>query len=103
MERLTWTYRADGYDDVGLRDGVTVGDAICRLADYEDTLLEPEEITTAQPACVFYCNRKCNVDGDWCPEGPGCPWGLSPEDAARILRLARVGKTGRVKKQEKET
>ena len=46
MERLTWTCRADGYDDVGLRDGVTVGDAICRLAEYEDTGLEPDEIIT---------------------------------------------------------
>ena len=46
MGRMTWKRDLDGYEDVGLRDGVTVGDAICRLASYEDTGLEPEEITT---------------------------------------------------------
>lgn len=44
MERKTWRRSIDGYDDVGLRDGVSVGDAICDLADFEDTGLEPEEI-----------------------------------------------------------
>lgn len=44
MERLTWERSLDGFTDVGLRDGVTEGDAICRLAAYEDTGLEPEEV-----------------------------------------------------------
>ena len=43
-ERYTWRAGADGYTDVGLRKGITEGDAICRLADYEDTGLSPEEI-----------------------------------------------------------
>lgn len=43
MERLTWKRDLDGYTDMGLRDGVSVGDAICRLADYEDTGLEPKQ------------------------------------------------------------
>lgn len=38
MERLTWKRDLDGYTDVGLRDGVSVGDAISRLADYEDAI-----------------------------------------------------------------
>lgn len=45
---------------------------INRLGAYEDTGLEPEEITTEPYGCVFYCNRKCNLDGDFCAEGPGC-------------------------------
>lgn len=44
MIRLTYTRSLDGYEDVGLRDGVTVGDAICRLAAYENTGLLPEEV-----------------------------------------------------------
>lgn len=44
MERKTWRLSVDGYDDVGLRDGVSVGDAICDLAAYEDTGMEPEGI-----------------------------------------------------------
>ena len=44
MNRLTWKRSLDGHEDIGLRDGVTIRDAICRLADYEDTGLEPEEI-----------------------------------------------------------
>lgn len=46
MERMTWKRDLDGYEDVGLRDGVTVGDAICRLASYEDTGLEPNDPLT---------------------------------------------------------
>ena len=38
MERLTWVRDLDGMTDVGLRDGVTVGDAICRLAALERVL-----------------------------------------------------------------
>lgn len=36
MERLTWVRNLDGFDDIGLRLGVTIGDAVCRLAEYED-------------------------------------------------------------------
>ena len=43
-ERVTWTYRAWGDDDVAIRRGKTVGDAVCRLAEYEDIGLSPEEI-----------------------------------------------------------
>lgn len=34
--RLTYKQGIDGYEDVGLRPGVTVGDAICKLADIEE-------------------------------------------------------------------
>ena len=43
-ERYTWKACADGYTDTGLREGITESDAICRLADYEDTGLLPEEV-----------------------------------------------------------
>ena len=43
-ERYTWRACTDGYTDTGLRKGITEGDAICQLADYEDTGLSPEEV-----------------------------------------------------------
>ena len=43
-ERYTWRACADGYTDTGLRTGITEDDAICQLADYEDTGLSPKEI-----------------------------------------------------------
>ena len=45
-ERYTWRACADGYTDTGLRKGITEGDAICQLADYEDTGLSPTEINS---------------------------------------------------------
>ena len=56
-----------------------------RLAAYEDTGLMPEEITTRKPGCVFYCNRRCNLEDDWCVEGPGCPYEMDAETAMRQL------------------
>lgn len=44
MKRLTWKRSLDSYEDIGLKRGVTEGDAIHKLSDYEDTGLEPEEI-----------------------------------------------------------
>ncbi len=35
-KRLTYKQGIDGYGDVGLRPGVTVGEAICKLADLEE-------------------------------------------------------------------
>lgn len=43
-ERYTVLACCDGYKDVALRKGITVGDAVCQLADYEDTGLTPTEI-----------------------------------------------------------
>lgn len=96
MGRMTWKRDLDGYEDVGLRDGVTVGDAICRLASYEDTGLEPEEITTKSYGCVFYCNRKCNLDGDFCAEGPGCPYEIGAATAKHMLDLTQAERDGRL-------
>lgn len=44
MERLTWECGLDGFADIGLRNGITADVAICRLAAYEDTGLEPEAV-----------------------------------------------------------
>ena len=59
-----------------------------RLKMYEDTGLMPDEITAERPSCVFYCNRTCNLDGDFCAEGPGCPRELAPEAAMRLMEIA---------------
>lgn len=48
MERMTWKRGLDGIEEVSLHEGITIGDAVCRLADYEDTGLEPEEIKELQ-------------------------------------------------------
>lgn len=70
-----------------------------KLAAYEDTDLEPHEITVDTPTCVFYCNRKCNIYGDWCIEGPGCPYNFSPNDAMRLLKIAQDNKLLNEEKQ----
>lgn len=43
--------------------------------------------------CVFYCNRKCNLDGDWCAEGPGCPWEHDSETIIRLLTPSNGSQT----------
>lgn len=67
-----------------------------RLSSYEDTGLQPEEITAEPYGCVFYCNRKCNLDGDFCAEGPGCPHEIGAEAAKHLLELAQAEKDGRL-------
>ena len=67
-----------------------------RLAAYEDTGLRPEEITTEPYGCVFYFNRKCNLDGDFCAEGPGCPHEIDAKTAKHLLELAQAEKDGRL-------
>lgn len=94
MERLTyWNKDMECWSYHGSSE-----EAAIRLAAYEDTELEPEEIVSVQeePWCVFYFNRRCNLDGDFCPEGPGCPQEMSPEDALRLLKLAQAEKDGRL-------
>ncbi len=66
------------------------------LKAYKATGLKPEEITVGQAPCVFYCNRKCNLDGDWCAEGPGCPKEVDKETAIHLLKLFQAEKSGRV-------
>lgn len=61
-----------------------------KLAAYEDTGLEPEDIISERPWCVFYSNRKCNLNGDFCAEGPGCPWETSPERAKKLLEVNKM-------------
>ena len=98
MERLTrricggWGV-TPGYELNTVRGMKAVVD---RLAAYEDTGLEPEEITTEPYVCVFYCNRKCNLDGDFCAEGPGCPHEINAETAKHLLELAQAEKDGRL-------
>lgn len=78
------------------RPGAPASNAIVRLAAYEDKGLLPDEITTEPYGCVFYCNRKCNLNDDFCAEGPGCPWELSAEAAKHLLELAQAEKDERL-------
>lgn len=72
-------------DDFNCTDCEKFNEIVDRLAAYEDTGLAPVEITTRRTACVFYCNRQCNLNGDFCIEGPGCPLELNAENAMRLL------------------
>lgn len=74
MSRLTWKRDLDGATDVGLRDGVTVGDAICRLADIESILGDEYSIDhlralvqrdTAQRCNAHAINHGMNVTGEY--------------------------------------
>ena len=102
MERLTNKKEADAqrreYEN-RLKNGYPRNipeERFLKLAAYEDTGLEPEEITTEPYGCVFYCNRKCNLDGDWCAEGPGCRQELNAETAQHLLKLAQAEKDGQL-------
>lgn len=102
MERLTDKKEADAqrkeYEN-RLKNGYPRNipeERFLKLAAYEDTGLGPDEITTEPYGCVFYCNRKCNLDGDWCAEGPGCPNEINAETAKHLLELAQAEKDGRL-------
>lgn len=100
MERLTkrTSNGKIGYALLGPGECVDVIDLLHvwgdRLAAYEDTGLEPEEITTEPYGCVFYCNRKCNLYGDFCAEGPGCPDEIGAEAVKHLLELAKAEEGG---------
>lgn len=83
-------------DDFDCNNCEKLEEIVDRLAAYEDTGLAPEEITPELYGCVFYCNRKCNIDGDFCAEGPGCPRETDAETAKHLLELAQAEKDGRL-------
>lgn len=59
--------------------------------------IEPWEIISGYDfGCIFYANRKCNLDGDFCAEGPGCPYECHPSYSDRIRELMRAEKDGRI-------
>lgn len=59
--------------------------------------IEPWEIISGYDfGCIFYANRKCNLDGDFCLEGPGCPYECHPSDSDCIRELVRAKKEGRI-------
>lgn len=98
MERLTYEKSRSRWDEgrcpTKYTSRHTFQEVVARLAAYEDLGLGPEEITTEPYGCVFYCNRKCSLDGDWCAEGPGCPWEIDAEAAKHLLELAQAEKGG---------
>lgn len=79
-KRLTWKRDLGGYTDVGLCEGVTVGNAICKLADYEAKGLAPEEIEPVKygkwtrrkinGAWMYFCSE-CQLLGS--PQWKRCP------------------------------
>lgn len=96
MERLTFKLNNREWALKRNTEDSSILLAIDRLAAYEDTGLEPDEITTEPYGCVFYCNRKCNLDGDFCAEGPGCPYEIDAGAAKHLLKLAQAEKDGRL-------
>lgn len=102
MERLTNKKEADAQRkqyEIRLASGYPRNipeERFLKLAAYEDHGLQPEEITAEPYGCVFYCNRKCNLDGDFCVEGPGCPYEIGAEAAKHLLELAQAEKDGRL-------
>lgn len=66
-KRLTWKSGNSGYEDVGLQEGVTVGEAICKLADMESANLEPVVIAHWESVqngkgCCSNCHRLDRID-----------------------------------------
>lgn len=51
-DTLTWVRSLDGYTDIGLRPGVAIDEAICRLAELEGTLGTREHKKSAAPAAT---------------------------------------------------
>lgn len=100
MERLTYVKKPSQFDrgkyPTKYTSRHTFQEVVARLSAYEDTGLGPEEITTEPYGCVFYCNRKCNLDGDFCAEGPGCSHEISADTAKHLLELAQAEKDGRL-------
>ena len=82
MERITWKRNLDGYEDVGLNDTVTVDDAICQLADYEDTGMNPKEIKEwledAESRFILWLNKR---------------WGMS---AGRFITIMNAEQESRI-------
>ena len=86
-ERLTWKRDLDGHTDVGLRDGVTVGEAICKLADYEDLAVCDGETISEEKVKEYYfaiarqikeeCDNHNFYKGDGSCEG--CVYAVSGE------------------------
>lgn len=82
-KRLTWKRSVDGYTDVGLRKGVTVYEAICKLADYEEAEAEAKADAVEVVRCkdckdsfyrangTYYCSRtgKYVFSCDFCSYG----------------------------------
>lgn len=60
-KRLTYKQSIDGYTDVGLCEGVTIDEAICKLADMEDAMPEWISVKDRLPkedGIYLTCNKK---------------------------------------------
>ena len=71
--------------------------AALKNANSDENMRDDEhEISGYDFGCIFYANRKCNLDGYFCPEGPGCPYECHPSDSDRIRELMQAEKDGRI-------
>lgn len=49
-----------------------------------------QEEESAADWCVFYQNRQCRLDGDFCAEGPGCPWEITSTGVKTLIEKSRA-------------
>ena len=66
-KRLTYKQSIDGYTDVGLCEGVTIDEAICKLADYEDAeyIAKKRRVTMDVREKLVELLFKCGIIGSY--------------------------------------
>ena len=85
-KRMTWKRSLDGFEDVGLCEGVTVGEAICKLADLEE--MDPAEVVHGRwekAHIAGYLKCSCCKDAfiyeEWLESGK---WNYCPNCGAKM-------------------
>lgn len=71
-----------------IRPGPAQEERIPALEEHSDE--EPVAHDSGLDWCVFYQDRQCRLDGDFCPEGPGCPWEITPADVKALIGESRA-------------
>lgn len=51
---------------------------------------QQEDGPDAADWCVFYQDRQCLLDGDFCAEGPGCPWEITASDVKALIEKSHA-------------
>jgi hypothetical protein len=88
MKRCTFKASCDGHEDVGLRDGVTISEAMCQLADIEGVLFDDtrERITLDELTVLIDadCSNRIQLI---VPEPPK----ISIEEKILNMNLEKIG------------